>query len=78
MIGQTGKTTAPELCITLGVSGSPHHAAGFRKSGTVLSINSDSGAPIFDISDTGFVSDLNGVLPRLIRRIREYRDKDLR
>ncbi len=78
MIGQTGKTSAPELCVTLGVSGSPHHAAGIQKSGTVLSVNSDAGAPIFNISDTGFVSDLNGVLPKLIHRIKQYRDKGLK
>jgi len=78
MIGQTGKTTAPELCVTLGVSGSPHHTAGLQKAGTVLSINSDAGAPIFDISNTGFVSDLNAVLPKLIHRIKQYRDKGLK
>lgn len=75
MIGQTGKTTAPELCITLGVSGSPHHATGLQKSGTVLSVNSDARAQIFDISNTGFVSDVNAVLPKLIHRIKQYRDK---
>lgn len=75
MIGQTGKTTAPELCITLGVSGSPHHTSGLQKSGTVLSVNSDARAPIFDISNTGFVSDLNAMLPKLICRIKQYRDK---
>jgi electron transfer flavoprotein alpha subunit len=78
MIGQTGKTTAPELCITLGVSGSPHHSAGLQKSRTVLSVNSDARAPIFDISNRGFVSDLNAVLPKLIRRIKQYRDKGLK
>ena len=78
MIGQTGKTSAPELCVTLGVSGSPHHASGLQKSGSILSVNSDAGAPIFDISNTGFVSDLNGVLPKLIHRIKQYRDKGLK
>jgi electron transfer flavoprotein alpha subunit len=78
MIGQTGKTTAPDLCVTLGVSGSPHHSAGLQKSGTVLSVNSDARAPIFDISNTGFVSDLNEMLPKLIRRIKRYRDKGLK
>jgi electron transfer flavoprotein alpha subunit len=74
MIGQTGKTTAPEICITLGVSGSPHHAAGLQKSRVILSVNSDPGAPIFDISDSGFVSDLRAVLPILIERIKQYRE----
>jgi electron transfer flavoprotein alpha subunit len=78
MIGQTGKNTAPELCVTLGVSGSPHHSAGLQNSGTVISINSDVRAPIFDISNTGFVSDLNEVLPKLIHRIKRYRNSGLK
>ena len=74
MIGQTGKTTAPEICVTLGVSGSPHHTAGLQKSGTVLSVNSDPRAPVFDVSNSGFVSDLQAVLPKLIERIKRYRE----
>lgn len=78
MVGQTGKSISPELCLALGVSGSPHHVAGLRQSGKILSVNSDERAPIFEVSDAGFVSDLNSVLPKLIRRIKHYRDKDLR
>jgi electron transfer flavoprotein alpha subunit len=78
MIGQTGKATSPEFCLTLGVSGSPHHVAGIQKSETIVSVNSDERAPIFGISDSGFVSDLNSLLPKLIRRIKQYRDKGLR
>jgi electron transfer flavoprotein alpha subunit len=77
MIGQTGKAASPELCLALGVSGSPHHIAGVQKSGTIFSVNSDERAPIFGASDAGFVSDLNSLLPKLVGRIKQYRDKDL-
>jgi electron transfer flavoprotein alpha subunit len=77
MIGQTGKTAAPDLCLALGVSGSPHHIAGLQKSRMILSVNSDERAPIFGVSDAGFISDLNSLLPKLISRIQQYRDKNL-
>jgi electron transfer flavoprotein alpha subunit len=77
MIGRTGKTAAPELCLALGVSGSPHHVAGLQKAAKILAVNSDEGAPIFGVSDEGFVADLNALLPRLISRIKQYRDKGL-
>jgi electron transfer flavoprotein alpha subunit len=78
MIGQTGKTVSPELCLALGVSGSPHHIAGIQKSVKFLSVNSDERAPIYGVSDTGFVADLNSLLPKLISRIKQYRDKGSR
>jgi electron transfer flavoprotein alpha subunit len=74
MIGQTGKSTSPEFTLTLGVSGSPHHVAGIRQSGKILSINSDARAPVFGVSDTGFVCDLNIVLPKLIERIWRFKE----
>jgi electron transfer flavoprotein alpha subunit len=77
MIGQTGKAAAPELCLTLGVSGSPHHIAGIQNSAKIFAVNSDERAPIFGISDAGFLADLNSLLPKLISRIKQYRDKDL-
>jgi electron transfer flavoprotein alpha subunit len=77
MIGQTGKEVSPDLCLTLGVSGSPHHVEGLGKSGVVLSVNSDARAPVFGVSDEGFVSDLNRLLPKLIGRIKQYRDENL-
>jgi electron transfer flavoprotein alpha subunit len=75
MIGQTGKTISPELCLALGVSGSPHHIAGIQKAAKIFAVNSDERAPIFQVSDSGFVADLNSLLPQLIRRIQQYRDK---
>jgi len=77
MIGETGKTVAPEFTLTLGVSGSPHHIAGLRQSKIILSVNSDGHAPVFGLSDAGFVSDLNALLPNLIARIKQYRDQEL-
>jgi electron transfer flavoprotein alpha subunit len=77
MIGQTGKTASPELCLTLGVSGSPHHIAGIQKAGKLFAVNSDERAPVFGISDAGFAADLKSLLPKLISRIKQYRDEDL-
>lgn len=77
MIGQTGKTVSPELYVALGISGSPHHTAGIQQSKTILSVNADPRAPIFNMSDTGFVCDLNALLPKLIDFIKRYRDEGL-
>jgi len=77
MIGQTGKTALPELCLALGVSGSPHHLAGIQDSAKIFAVNSDERAPIFRVSDAGFLADLNSLLPKLVSRIKQYRDKDL-
>jgi electron transfer flavoprotein alpha subunit len=74
LIGQTGRTVAPELYVALGISGSPHHVAGVRKADRVLSINRDVRAPIFQFSDVGYVADLDAVLPALIEKIKAWRD----
>jgi electron transfer flavoprotein alpha subunit len=74
LIGQTGRTVAPDLYIALGISGSPHHVAGVRKADRVLSVNRDTRAPIFQFSDIGYVADLEAVLPALIAHIKEWRD----
>ncbi|MCL5736516.1 MAG: electron transfer flavoprotein subunit alpha/FixB family protein, partial [Actinobacteria bacterium] len=62
LIGQTGKTVAPELYLALGISGQPHHVAGVRKAERILCINRDVRAPIFQFSDIGYVADLEAVL----------------
>jgi electron transfer flavoprotein alpha subunit len=77
MIGQTGKSVTPEVYLALGVSGSPHHVAGIQQSREILSVNLDPAAPIFGFSDRGFVGDLKELLPRLIERIKRYRDEGL-
>jgi electron transfer flavoprotein alpha subunit len=74
LIGQTGRTVAPDLYVALGISGSPHHVAGVRKADRVLSVNRDARAPIFQFSDVGYVADLEAVLPLLITKIKEWRE----
>ncbi len=77
MIGRTGKTVLPELYVALGISGSPHHVAGVQASKMILAVNRDPRAPIFNVSDAGFVGDLSTLLPKLINRVKQYRDEGL-
>jgi electron transfer flavoprotein alpha subunit len=74
MIGQTGKMVAPELYVSLGISGSPHHVAGIQESKKIISVNKDVRAPIFQRSDIGFIGDLKQILPKLVQRIKEWQD----
>ena len=74
MIGQTGKVVSPELYLALGISGSSHHLGGIQEAGTIVSINRDPQAPIFQNSDLGMVADLKEVLPKLIEKIRQARN----
>jgi|GEM_PF-133968 len=74
LVGQTGRTVAPELYLALGISGSPHHVAGIQGAGTILAVDRDPAAPIFQFADSGYVADLREILPALIRRIEEWRD----
>jgi electron transfer flavoprotein alpha subunit len=77
MVGQTGKTVAPEIYLALGISGSPHHVAGIQRSKRILSVNRDRRAPIFSVADVGFACDLRSLLPKLIDRITRYRDESV-
>jgi electron transfer flavoprotein alpha subunit len=74
MIGQTGKMVSPELYVSLGISGSPHHVAGIQDSKMIIAVNKDIRAPIFQLSDIGFIGDLRKILPKLVKCIKGWRD----
>ena len=75
MIGQSGRTVAPRLLITLGVSGAAQFTTGVLSSKFILAVDKNPHAPIFEMADIGIVGDLKDVLPLLISKLRTVKGK---
>ena len=74
-VGTSGKTVKPKIYVALGISGSFHHTAGLKGAGTVIAVNKDPNAPIFNVAQFGIVADMFKILPVLKGKVKELKKK---